>query len=145
MAYIYSPWKKVEAPPGSSNVNEKNAYGHICEVTLDTSGHTADIVTPPFDWAVTTDFTIICNADATNLNTVNLSAMSIEGSANGTTYAEMSTLGATAIDSVSVHFIHDITTHGVMPFMRYQSDGFSGAVIGSGTASFKIMIIPHVA
>ena len=148
MAYIYSPWKRIEAKSGSTNAHEKNAYGYVCEITLDGTGdgtaHATDLNTPPFDFPVNSDFTVIANADATDLNTVNLDVMAIQGSANGTTYADMSTLNASAIDSKSVHFIHDITTHGVMPYMRFHSDGFSGTISGSFPVSFKIMIIPHV-
>jgi len=147
MAYIYSPWKKIETKSGSSNPHENYAYGHVCEITLDAgTATTVDINTPAFDFSINSDFTVIVNSDATDFdNAPALQNMAIQGSATGSAgWADMSTLATASIDATSVHFIHDITTHGVMPFMKFHADGFSADPVTGGTKSLKIMVIPHV-
>ena len=53
MAYIYSPWKRIEPTSGSSNVSETNAYGYVCEITLDAGTETSVYVdTPAFDFPI---------------------------------------------------------------------------------------------
>ena len=106
--------------------------------TLDhTSAHDA-AVTENFNWAVSSDFTIMFNIDADNTNSVTWS-IRVQGSGDGTNYADLQTFSSVAADNAVKMMVYDYDTYGRCPYMRLSCDP-SGTV---GGTVINIGIINH--
>ena len=123
--------------PGVSTLN--NTVGHWCHFAMD-GGTDADY-TYDFDWPVKGDFTIVINPTAIDTDAATTIDVSVQGSVDGTNYADMHTdvLDGVAIDTLMKLGVYDYDAKGRMPFMRLELTAASN----ESDSTILIGIIPH--
>jgi len=157
MAILGSPWETYsdlnptdkDALPESSSQFESigpkingagtiGTMGHFCYFNLDNG--TDEDYTLPFDWAINGDFTVVCNALATDLAGSTAMDVSVQGSVDGVNYMDLheDILDGVAIKDSVQAAVYDYDAKGRMPYMRL------GLTPGTGRdESILLAIIPH--
>ena len=157
MAILGSPWETYsdlnptdpDALPESSSEMESigpkingagtiGTMGHYCYFNLDNG--TDEDYTLPFDFPISGDFTIICNALATDLAGATAMSVSVQGSVDGDNWIDLhdNLINGAAIDDTLAIGIYDYDAKGRMPKMRL------GLTPGTGrNETILIAIVPQ--
>jgi hypothetical protein len=98
--------------------------------------------TPNMNWAINSNFTIVCNATGQTLagDPGNVE-VAIEGSVDNTNFVEMVDTGdwdAGTTDMGSL--VYDYATNGKMPFMRIR---LNGDAVDNSAKPFKVCVFMH--
>ena len=157
-ALLGSPWERYVdlapadadalADPGSAYAKigpefrgsgTQGTMGYFCYFNMD-GGTDADY-THHFDFPITGDFTIVCNALASDLGGALEMDVSVQGSVDGTNYADLHTdimNGVTIDDAVKVA-VYNYDEKGRMPYMRLELT----AAANAQNETILLAVIPH--
>ena len=136
MAATVGEWLTVTGDAGGTGVK------HQCKIAYSASHEEAS--TPPFNWAVMGDFTVVVSTHVTATgaaeDATQATNMDVQGSVDGTNYIELD--GKDSIHASSVKagaYVYDFDSKGLMPHMRIQVDPTSG----NTSQSLFVTVIPH--
>ena len=102
----------------------------------------ADTETFDFDWAVTSDFTVVVNSAKTTLagDPGNVD-VDVVGSVDGENYVKLADVATWNAGTATVgHGVYIFGTSGVMPYMRIRLDG---GVVDNSATPIKINVFNH--
>jgi len=139
MAATITPWVKSTETIANGGKTLSDIYNKCTYVQV--SGH-EEVFTDKFNWAVTTDFTIMFNVAGGNTTTDTTFTIKVQGSGDGTHWFDLDSYSPATDDTDTKVYmaVYDYDEKGRAPYMRLSIERSDHSMDG---IVHIIGIIPH--